>query len=134
MDSPPEDAGVRGRRTILVIDDHAELRETTVMLLELAGYHALEAADGPSGMRLAQACGPDLVLLDYAMPAMSGAEVGAALRRDPRTRAIKILMHTGTREQVVRAAFDGYDGFLSKPVDSDRLFQAIGSALDQARS
>jgi CheY-like chemotaxis protein len=68
------------RRTALIVDDHAAFRASAKTLLQDEGYEVVgEAEDGRSGLRLARALDPDLVLLDVALPDLSGFDVAARL-------------------------------------------------------
>ncbi|MDH3404706.1 MAG: response regulator [Acidobacteriota bacterium] len=69
-------------KTILLADDEAHLRRLVRMTLEDLDYALLEAADGAAALRLAREHHPDLLVLDWMMPGLSGLEVAAAVRRD----------------------------------------------------
>ena len=73
---------------ILLIEDNAENRYMTTFLLEKHGYKVLQAADGPSGIRMARQARPRLILLDIQLPGMDGYAIARALRADPATTAI----------------------------------------------
>jgi CheY-like chemotaxis protein len=78
-----------------VIDDSEGDRQLIRRVLENAGgYHVLEAANGPEGVALARWERPDLVILDLMMPEMDGFAVVEALREDPSTRSLPILVLT----------------------------------------
>ena len=119
----------RSTKTVVVVDDVEDLSDTLVMLLEAEGYVAGYALTGKEGMDLVSKLGAHAVLLDHMLPDMTGAEVGVLLRRDPQLRDLKILMYTSTPEEIVREIFDGYDGFLPKPGNHDRLMRALDGAL-----
>jgi len=72
---------------------------------------------------------PALVVLDFMMPVMSGAEMGAALRASPDMRDIKILMNSSLPERTVRQHFTGYDAFLRKPYNVDAALKLIAELL-----
>lgn len=119
----------RSTKTVVVIDDVEDLAETMVMLLDAEGYVAAYALTGKDGMDLVNKLGANAVLLDHMLPDMTGAEVGVQLRRDPQLRDLKILMYTSTPEEIVSETFDGYDAFLPKPGNHDRLMRALDGAL-----
>lgn len=79
---------------ILVVDDVATNRETLLELLEGQDYRVMEAADGPTALRLTAETPPDLVLLDVMMPGMDGYEVCRRLRADARLAAVPVIMVT----------------------------------------
>ena len=99
------------------------------MLLEGEGYVACYALTGAAGLELIARIDADAVLLDYALPDMTGADVGQALRLDPSTSGIKILMCTSTPEETVRPHFSGYHAFLVKPVALQHLMRELETAL-----
>lgn len=112
-------------KTVVVIDDDLDSVDLMVMVLESAGHTALGTTEGRAGLKLAVDHAAQVVVLDYLMPGMSGAEVGKALRAHPVTRDVKILMHSGTPEATIRASFMHYGAYLAKPALGLRLLQAI---------
>ena len=120
-------------KTVVVIDDLQDLADTLVMLLELEGYHVIGANNGVDGLNLAVQNHADLVLLDYLMPGVNGAEVGMALRANPVTADVKILISSATPEDVVRRVFDAYDAFLPKPYHATDMLEQIATLLDGRR-
>ena len=123
---------VAPQRTIVVIDDVADLVDSVVMLLEMSGYIAFGETRGASGIRKAAEVGADLVLLDFLLPEMTGAEIGAALRAEPSLAALKILVVSATPEAMVRHSFSDYDGFLVKPVFAEDLLAAINRLIGRS--
>ncbi len=119
-------------RTIVVIDDVVDLVDSVVMLLEMAGYAAHGETRGADGIRKVAEVGAHLVVLDFMLPEMNGAEIGSALRADPSLAALKILMMSATPEPTVRHSFSGYDAFLAKPVFADALLAAIDALIGAA--
>lgn len=128
----PAPAHVVPKRTIVVIDDIADLVDSLVMLLELSGYTAFGETDGASGIRKSGEVGADLVVLDFLLPEMNGARIGAALRAESSLAALKILMVSATPEAMVRHSFSDYDGFLAKPVFAEDLLAAIDRLIGGA--
>lgn len=116
-------------KTIVIVDDFPDLLDVTAMLLEEQGYRVLTAMDGEEGLRLALQNQADLVVLDYAMPHMTGGEVGRCLRKQDPEGAIKIVMNTATPEAHVRKEFSDYDRFLRKPLRPDDLIGAVAALL-----
>jgi CheY-like chemotaxis protein len=80
--------------TVLVVDDEAANRQWLTDILEPAGFTVIEAGGGREAIRLAKLRGPDLVLLDLMMPDVSGFEVVKALRADPTTQQMPIMILT----------------------------------------
>lgn len=98
---------------ILVVDDNEALRENLVEALELEGYEVQAVASGAAALEaLAEDPLPGVVLIDMLMPGMSGPELVAAIRRDPRLAGLKVALVTGvtpTREALA------VDAVLGKP-------------------
>ncbi|MBA3597306.1 MAG: response regulator [Methylibium sp.] len=116
-------------KTILVVDDELANAEVLSLILEDEGYRVFCAANGRQGLQRIAEVRPDLVVLDFMMPLMNGAEMGTALRGDPQTQHIKILMNSSLTEDAVRSRFDQYDSFLRKPYNIDVALKVIASLL-----
>ena len=119
----------RGSKSIVVIDDAEDLAASTTMLLELEGYVACFALTGAAGLNLVFRSGAHAVVLDYMLPDMTGADVAIALRADPATRELPILMCTSTAEATVRERFSDYHAFLAKPVAHADLMRWLDLAF-----
>ena len=119
---------------VLVADDDPSTRRLIDLALQEAGYDCVLAADGKAALEQARATRPDLVVLDVAMPFLSGDEVQRELRRDRRTRYIPVVFITAKRTTAeLTARFrNGADDFVSKPFDIDELVARIASALRRA--
>jgi CheY-like chemotaxis protein len=120
---------------ILIIEDTLPNLELARFLLEASGYEVLAATDGQSGLDLAQAAQPALVLCDLQMPVMNGYEVLKHLRQSesagPRLPVIAFTAYSmaGDREKVLTAGFDGY---VSKPIEPDAFAARIEGFLRAA--
>jgi CheY-like chemotaxis protein len=119
----------RGAKSIVVIDDSVDLAASVAMLLELEGYVAYSAVTGAAGIELVLRSSTDAVLLDFILPDMTGADIAIALRGDPATRAIHIIMCTGTAEATVREQFCDYHAFFMKPVAHADLMRSLDLAF-----
>jgi CheY-like chemotaxis protein len=119
-------------QTILVVDDDDLIRSSLVHLLEELGYRVAEAEDGASGVAAALSGAQDLVMIDFAMPGMSGAAVAEAIRAErPEQRMLLISGYAQT--SVVQSAA-GDIPILGKPFGLTELKQAVADALSrQAR-
>ncbi len=119
--------------TILVVDDEPTIRVLVRAALERAGYHLLEAADGVSALEIAQSRRPDLIVLDIALPQLSGLEVCRRLKEDPATAAAPILLLTGFVQEAQRqaGARAGAEGFIAKPFSPAALLAQIELALQR---
>ncbi len=111
-------------KVILVIDDDAAARTLLQRHLTKAGYRVEEAADGRSGLDLARTRQPNAITLDVMMPGMDGWAVLAALRADPATEGIPVIMATILDEQHMGMALGAAD-YLTKPIDRTRLIAAV---------
>jgi CheY-like chemotaxis protein len=119
----------QGVKTILVVDDELASAEVLSLILEEEGYRTFCAANARQGLARARALRPALVVLDFSMPVMDGAQIGEALREMPEMRHIHILMNSGLPEELVRAHFSKYDAFLRKPYKVDVALKLIADLL-----
>jgi CheY-like chemotaxis protein len=100
---------------ILLVEDSKFLRLATERALTRAGYEASSAIDGPEALRLARETLPDLILLDMLLPKMTGPDVLKALKSDPLTKAIPVVVMTGlSQKNAARLGKDGAIAFLEK--------------------
>ena len=125
-----------GRPTILVVEDEIPLLTLLRYNLEKQGFRVEEAADGQEALTRVAESRPDLVLLDWMLPALSGLEVCRQLRRRPATRDLPIIMVTARTEQqdTVRALDTGADDYISKPFAMDGLLARIRALLRRSGS
>ncbi len=121
--------------TILVVEDETPLITLLRYNLEREGYAVLEAQDGDEALNLVREHRPDLVLLDWMLPLMSGIEVCRQLRRNPETRAIPIVMLTARGEEgdKLRGLDSGADDYVPKPFSPSELIARIRAVLRRTR-
>jgi len=116
---------------ILVIEDNADNMFLTVMLLESAGHTVISAIDAETGLTLARAESPDLILMDIQLPGMDGLAATAILKQDPSTRAVPVLALTALAmkgdEERIRAA--GCDGYIAKPIGIQAFLATIAEQV-----
>jgi two-component system response regulator MtrA len=119
---------------ILVVDDDANLREIVVLKLRLAGFDTRTACDGEAGLALAQQETPDLIVLDWMMPKMTGLEVSLALRADASTSDIPIIMLTAKAQiDDLRRGFEaGATDYMVKPFNPTELVARVTAMLSRA--
>ena len=105
------------RSTILVIDDEPEICELVSYNLAREGYRVLSERDGESGLERVFQSPPDLLVLDLLLPHRSGLEVLRAIRAEPRTRTLPVLILTarGTEMDKLVGFEHGADDYLTKP-------------------
>jgi DNA-binding response OmpR family regulator len=125
---------------VLVIDDDADIRDLVTWKLSHAGYSTLAASDGEAGL-LAATTGdadelPNVVLVDWMMPKMTGVEVCAALRDNPLTAAIPIILLTAKAQEaeVERGFAAGVDDYIVKPFSLKEMLARIEAVLTRSES
>ena len=127
-------------KTVLVVDDDADIRELILWKLRNAGYTANAAVDGHAG--LVAATGgpdgkdalPDLILVDWMMPRMTGIELCEALRENPVTAAIPIILLTAKAQEteVERGFAMGVDDYIVKPFSPREMLSRVQAVLARA--
>ncbi len=119
---------------ILIADDSSTVRRLVAARLSADGYQVLEAADGAEAVELARSGRPDLLVLDKVMPKMDGFEVVRALREDPRTASVPIVMLTErTSEQDVLGGLGlGVEEYMPKPFSPLELSLRVRRLLARA--
>ena len=119
---------------IVLIDDDQQFRVVVSDLLRRQGFGVLEASDGAEGVALVAGSGPALVVTDLHMPVMDGIEVVRAIRANPATTHVPVLLLTGDRSEEARAAAEaaGCDRFLAKPLTIRELLDAVAAAVSGA--
>jgi DNA-binding response OmpR family regulator len=119
---------------ILVIEDEPDLVRIYEALLKEAGYRILAADNGQTGLALAYAECPDLILLDLMMPGIHGLEVCRALRRTPQTQTTPLIVVTAcASESDTIAGLDaGADDYLVKPFKLDEVLARVRAQLRRA--
>lgn len=121
-------------KTLLLIEDDADVRDNTAEILELAHYRVLKAENGKKGVDLARKELPDLVLCDIMMPELDGYGVLHMLGRSPETAEIPFIFLTAKAERSdVRRGMDlGADDYLTKPFEESELLNAIEGRLKRS--
>lgn len=120
---------MKGR--ILVIEDESAIREMLGYALMKEGYEFREAADVEQARPLLSGSPPDLILLDWMLPGMSGVDYARRLRSDPETREIPIIMLTarGEESDKIRGLDTGADDYITKPFSTRELLARIRALL-----
>ena len=118
-------------KRILLIEDNELNRDMLSRRLQKRGYEVVMAADGETGVAMAQAEAPGLILMDVSLPGIDGWEATRRLRAAPDTRHIPIVALTayttsGDREKALAAGCDDFD---TKPIDLPRLLGKIETLL-----
>ena len=123
------------RPQILIIEDEAPQREILLYNVEAAGYDAIWADNGEDGVVLAYENEPDVIILDWMMPKLSGIEACRQLRAKPSTKDIPIILLTARSEDAdkVRGLEIGADDYVTKPYSLSELMARIKTQLRRHR-
>jgi CheY-like chemotaxis protein len=129
-DLNPESGGLR-ERVILVAEDSPDSAVPISLHLQQAGYQVVMANDGDEAVKIATVSRPDLILMDLAMPVLDGLAATKRIREEMPNAYIPIIAITAfSTSGFLQAAHDvGFDGFLSKPIDFDKLDELIRTLL-----
>jgi two-component system phosphate regulon response regulator PhoB len=117
--------------TILVVEDEDAIRDMLAMALEQAGFLVHQAADATAAQTELEQNRPDLILLDWMLPGISGAEWARRLRRNPAHAVVPIILVTarGEEEDKVRGLEVGADDYVTKPFSPRELIARIRAVL-----
>ena len=128
-------------KTVLVVDDDSDIRELIAWKLGQAGYTTMLAADGESGLVAAtdgddEGRRPDLILVDWMMPKMSGIEVCQTLRQNPLTARIPVILLTANSQEAdVEIGFAaGVDDYIAKPFSPREMLGRIQAVLTRSEA
>jgi two-component system phosphate regulon response regulator PhoB len=116
---------------ILLVEDEPAIQELIAANLTRAGHMVVRAVDAETAQRLVRDALPDLVLLDWMLPGMSGIELARRLRSDERTRTIPIIMLTARSDEADKVAGleIGADDYITKPFSPRELVARIKAVL-----
>jgi two-component system phosphate regulon response regulator PhoB len=116
---------------VLVVEDEAALATMLRYNLEKQGFRVDEAGDGQEALTRIAESAPDLVLLDWMLPVMSGIEVCRQIRRRPATRELPVIMVTARTEEgdAVRGLNTGADDYITKPFSMETLLARMRALL-----
>ncbi|MEO9900038.1 phosphate regulon transcriptional regulator PhoB [Nisaea sp.] len=120
---------------ILIVEDEAPIVTLLRYNLEREGFEVLEAGDGEEAILLAMEKTPDLILLDWMLPLLSGVEVCRRLRRTPETKGVPVIMLTarGDEGDRIRGLNAGADDYITKPFSPSELIARIRAVLRRTR-
>ena len=118
---------------VLLVEDFDDAREMYSDYLEFSGFRVVSAADAVLGLKMADELQPSIILMDAALPGLSGWDAIAELKANSRTRHIPVLMLTGhvLGEARARALKAGAEGFIPKPCLPDELTRQIFLVLQK---
>jgi DNA-binding response OmpR family regulator len=118
---------------ILVVDDIEDIRSLLQEALQASGYHTLEAADGREALSMIEAESPDLVILDIAMPVMSGFQVLRQLRKNSDIPIIMLSARTDTVDKVESLEL-GADDYITKPFEIAEMTARVEAVLRRRKT
>ena len=130
------DSQADSKYLILVADDSADSLAMISLYLQTEGYRVVTAANGEDAIKVATQTNPSLILMDISMPTLDGLGATRRIREDPNLRSVPIIAVTafGT-EGFQRAAYDvGVSGYLTKPIELDRMCNLIARLLSPSVS
>lgn len=120
---------------ILVIDDSRVIRARVRDMLPKGNFEVIEAKDGIEGIEAIRAQKPNLIMLDFLLPRMSGFEVFQEIQSEPAFQSIPLVMMSGRREELtekIKEPFEFFE-FIEKPFEQKELIGAIKGAMAKAR-
>jgi len=120
---------------ILVIDDSRVIRARVQEMLPKGNFDVLEAKDGVEGLNLIRQEHPNLIMLDFLLPRMSGWEVFQQIQEDATLQSIPLVVMSGRKEEVTEKLPEPFEyfAFIEKPFEKDELMSAIKDAMAGAR-
>jgi CheY-like chemotaxis protein len=110
---------------VLVVEDHADLREMLAVLLESEGFQVQTARNGAEALTSLERSRPSVILLDLMMPVMTGDEFRERQLADPRYRDVPVICMTAAHDGRERADRIHANQYFQKPVDFERLLGAV---------
>ncbi|MCB2111161.1 MAG: phosphate regulon transcriptional regulator PhoB [Defluviimonas sp.] len=121
--------------SVLVVEDEAAQREVLTYNLEAEGFRVAQADNGEEALLLALEAPPDLIVLDWMLPSVSGIEVCRRLKARPETRDVPIIMLSARSEEVdlVRGLETGADDYMVKPYSVAELMARVRTQLRRSR-
>lgn len=118
-------------KTVLIVDDEAAIREMIAVALQMAGYRCLEASNAQSAHAIVVDHQPDIILLDWMMPDVSGIELARRLKRETAYADIPIIMLTARSEEdnKIQGLEAGADDYITKPFSPRELIARLKAVL-----
>jgi CheY-like chemotaxis protein len=110
---------------VLLVDDELSSAEVLALVLAGEGYEVTLAADARQALARLDEAAPDLLVTDFMMPGMNGADLARAVRERERFRNIPVLMISGAPQSALKAYGKHYEAFLRKPFGLEQLLEAL---------
>ncbi len=120
-------------KLVLVADDEVHIREVISYKLQIAGLEVITAHDGSEALELAKSESPDLLIVDYQMPGLTGLELCLSLRQEPGTSKIPAIMLTAKGLDIEQAELDraGISVVIPKPFSPREVLSCVEELLGQ---
>lgn len=117
-------------RTVLIVDDESSIREMLAVALEMAGFETIQAENASSALENVASRLPDLMLIDWMMPQVSGLELCRRLRRNPDTANIPLILLTARGEEEAKiTGLEVADDYITKPFSPQELVARLKAIL-----
>ena len=116
-------------QTILVVEDEFGEAEALVSMLAELGFVTQSARDGRQGIQRYLESKPDLLLVDFMMPLMNGAEMIREIRKDGAQKQLPIILMSAAHEHILKHYYAGYDAYLKKPFTKEELLSVLQKLL-----
>ena len=117
-------------KNIMLVDDEDKIRNILSKLLTHEGYHVLAVSNGRQTLELYPSFNPDLMILDYKMPGMTGMELMKEIRKLNPNQTILLLTAFGNVSLAVEAIKEGAYDFIEKPFDNEKFLHTINKAIE----
>jgi two-component system alkaline phosphatase synthesis response regulator PhoP len=124
------------KKNVLLVDDDPDFVEAVKVIVESGGYNVRVAFDGKEGLEAVKEEKPDIIVLDVMMPVMDGHAACAALKKDPETKDIPVILLTAVADRVTTSKYSHRDmleseaeDYMPKPVDPPELLSQIRRLL-----
>ena len=116
---------------ILIVEDEKDIRDLIIYALEAKGYETISADDGEKALKMLKENKPDLVILDWMLPSVSGLEICRNIRRDENIKNIPIIMLTAkiTEDDKILGLDSGADDYVTKPFSTAELASRVKAIL-----
>lgn len=120
--------------TVLLVDDYPDALDVWEIFLTAAGCQVMTAGDGAQALEIARTQRPDVIVMDFQMPGLSGPSVAEALRQDSATAQIPLIAVTGRRVELAEARRLGFAALIVKPCEPEALLAEIRRVEAAAQS
>lgn len=114
---------------IVIVDDNKLILGILGSMLKNAGHVVLEAGDGEKGLGLVESSVPDLVITDYYMPGMNGADMIRAMKKSEDLKGIPVIALAGTADSENQTMLAGANLYLAKPFHAEQILSAVKGLL-----